>query len=64
MAEGKKTLRERMQRTVALAREAGPYHKLSVGEDKLLMDDLWDGASGDLSLTDIDCIDLSDARDS
>lgn len=58
MAEGKKKLRERMQRTVALAREAGPYANHLAEDEKRFMDDLWDGPSGDFSQTDIDCVDL------
>jgi hypothetical protein len=54
----RKSISERLERSLALAREAGfPNDRASLDE-KSFMDKMWDEPSGDFSLTDVECIDL------
>ena len=53
-----KSLRERLERSLALARETGFPNDHARLDDNGFMDDMWNGPSGDFSLTDVECIDL------
>ena len=54
----RKSIRERLERSLALAQEAGFPNDHARLDDKGFMDDVWDEPSGDFSLTDVECVDL------
>lgn len=59
MVPERKSIHERLECSLELAREAGFPDDRERLDEKSFMDDMWDEPSGNFSLTNVECIDLS-----